>query len=535
MAVLADHSGQSKSRCRSGAEIGKIQGMLTLHPVPADHPLLQDESRWSYACPERVVFPESESDLREVLADAARRELAVYVQGAKTGVTSASIPSRERAVLISMSRFPATIVWSGARTVTVSPSVSLAELEQEARTRSCIFGPNPTESSAMLGGAIACNASGSRSFAFGSVRPWVRRLKVMLVDGEVLTLQRGAETENDDASQRLGSRLVPPCTYPMPACKNAAGYHSGSELIDRLIGSEGTLGITLEAELALLPLPELRLPMVVFFESEDQAHRFILDTRRRCRDPRDALKSVMLEFIGRAILERLPPLTGTPSQAKAAVMLEHWATADAPPAEIARHYGAETDETIVLGAWAEQMLRHGAIADPHDATFPQLLIALGADQRRALEAFRHKIPETMNAVVARAGFPKLATDCAVPDAHYDDVVALYRRHFDPSGLEWYYFGHAGDNHFHVNIITHNAAEFARANQLYGSICREVVALGGTVSAEHGIGKNKRPYLELMYPQGGIAHTQMLAVKRAFDPGGRLNPDALFPSCLSDNA
>ncbi len=495
--------------------------MQVITPVPADSDFLQDESRWRYAVPQRIVFPSSEAELRQVLVQAQAEQLAVYVQGAKTGLTAGSIPSRADSILISFRDYPARVgavrpLSTGWARIEASAAVTLRQLDEAAQSQGFIFPPNPTEMSAMVGGSLACNASGSRSFAFGPLRSWTQRLRVMLVNGETVWIKRGQDdgpvSHFEFISERGTTYCVPKLNYTMPRCKQAAGYYSGGDLIDLFVGSEGTLGIILEAEFELRPLPALRLPMIVFFNSEDAAHLFILEARQRCRDAADILKSVQIEFIGEAILKAFPRLAGMPDEACAAVMLEHWGDHSA-------------GEEAVLLAWSELMLKHGAIADPSDPSFPQLLLATDSTRRKAFEAFRHHIPETMNRMVAESGFPKLATDCAVPDLMYGEVVDLYRRLLNPSGLTWFYFGHAGDNHFHVNILTHSQAEFDLAKQLYRQLCEAVIAMGGTVSAEHGIGKNKIPYFNLMYSD--TVRQQMQAVKKAVDPSGRLNPGTLF--------
>ena len=553
--------------------------MWRISPVSVDDPLLSDESRWRYAVPQAIVFPESEADLSSVLKDAEQKNLAVYVQGAKTGLTSASIPSVEHSVLISFEKYPVSVQVDGQR-LRASASARLRDIHAAAEAAGCVFPPNPTETSAMLGGALACNASGSRSFAFGPVRSWVKSLKVMLVSGEVIRVERksmqnakckmqydgvAAATIESNQCDEVASSILhfAFCTlhFEMPKCKNAAGYFSGGDDVDLFIGSEGTLGIILEAELELLPLPQIRLPMIVFFDTEDAAHRFIIDTRDRHRAVSDVIKTVMLEFIGENILKHFPKLTGMPEAANAAVMLEHWsglnrhssAGWNPDPSEAegkvtgsgvgdpslrwddsklrenvrAAKDSRDDNEETLLAAWAEHMMSCGAIPDASDPSFPQILLASDDKHRRDFEAFRHHIPETMNAIVAKAGFPKLATDCAVPDEKYMDVVQLYRSLLNPSGLEWYYFGHAGDNHFHVNLITHNQAEFDLAKQIYFQICQAVVALGGTVSAEHGIGKNKIPYFNLMVPADSQALVQMKVLKKRLDPEWRLNPGTLF--------
>jgi D-lactate dehydrogenase (cytochrome) len=147
-----------------------------------------------------------------------------------------------------------------------------------------------------------------------------------------------------------------------------------------------------------------------------------------------------------------------------------------------------------------------------------------------LKAFRHAAPERVNVRIAERqrshpGLTKLGTDLSVPDGRLRDVLAMYRRELAEARLESVVFGHIGNNHLHVNILPRDMEEYARGQALVRGWARQAVAWGGSVAAEHGIGKLKTGLLELMYGPAGIA--QMRAVRRVFDPDGRLNPGNLF--------
>ena len=126
---------------------------------------------------------------------------------------------------------------------------------------------------------------------------------------------------------------------------------------------------------------------------------------------------------------------------------------------------------------------------------------------------------------------KLGSDMAVPDEHLGDVVALYRSSLAEAGLESAAWGHIGDNHLHVNVLPRSAAEHAAGERLFAMWAAEVSRMGGAVSAEHGVGKLKRAFLEEMYGRRGVA--EMARVKLAFDPAGRLGRGNLFDERLLD--
>jgi D-lactate dehydrogenase (cytochrome) len=152
-----------------------------------------------------------------------------------------------------------------------------------------------------------------------------------------------------------------------------------------------------------------------------------------------------------------------------------------------------------------------------------------------LKNFRHILPETINAIIAerKKQYPnlhKLGTDLAVPDDRLGDMWQIYNDALETADLQWAAFGHIGDSHIHVNIMPRDETELEKGLDLYTQFAAKAVEFGGTVSAEHGIGKMKIKFLELMYTPQQI--NEMRAVKLALDPANLLNPGNIFPeSCM----
>jgi D-lactate dehydrogenase (cytochrome) len=147
-----------------------------------------------------------------------------------------------------------------------------------------------------------------------------------------------------------------------------------------------------------------------------------------------------------------------------------------------------------------------------------------------MKRLRHAVPETVNSIIGRRKVEvpelhKVGTDMSVPLDSLPQMMAFYRRRLDEAGLESVIFGHIGDGHVHVNILPRTAAELDQAEDLYMDFAREAVRLGGSVAAEHGIGRIKRKFLPIQFAEGDL--DAMRAVKRAFDPTGLLNPGVLF--------
>ena len=147
-----------------------------------------------------------------------------------------------------------------------------------------------------------------------------------------------------------------------------------------------------------------------------------------------------------------------------------------------------------------------------------------------LKLFRHSAPEMVNSAIderrkIHPGLVKLGTDMSVPDARLADVLALYEKDLAASGLEHLIFGHIGANHLHVNVLPRHPADYDAGRALYARWAAQVIAWGGSISAEHGIGKLKRDLFRQM--AGDAALAQMRALKKLFDPDGLLNPGTLL--------
>ena len=147
-----------------------------------------------------------------------------------------------------------------------------------------------------------------------------------------------------------------------------------------------------------------------------------------------------------------------------------------------------------------------------------------------MKHFRHAVPESVNNRVAelkraQPTIYRIGTDMAVPDQHLDDVMALYRNTLTAAGVEFLAYGHIGDNHLHVAMIPHTPAELEKIIELYAVMAKAIVKMGGSASAEHGIGRSKRKYLKIQYDESVI--NAMKAVKAALDPKSLLNPGVLF--------
>ncbi|MBU1007278.1 MAG: FAD-binding oxidoreductase, partial [Candidatus Omnitrophica bacterium] len=150
-------------------------------------------------------------------------------------------------------------------------------------------------------------------------------------------------------------------------------------------------------------------------------------------------------------------------------------------------------------------------------------------ERENLKEFRHALPEMINEIVKKNKLPKVGTDIAVPEKAFPEMFRFYREKLSSSKIDHLIFGHIGESHMHVNMLPKTEEEFSQSRSVYMAFVKKAVSLGGTVSAEHGIGKLKHAYLEAMYGKKAIEEMAML--KKSLDPACILGLDNIFPKTL----
>jgi D-lactate dehydrogenase (cytochrome) len=453
----------------------------------------EDSSNLKGGYADSVVIPENIDDLSEFVKKANRDKLPITVSGGGTNTTGSRIPFG--GAVISLEKFNKIIDISKEKMCAVAQAGVLVEDFKSACSRRGLFyASHPTEKSAFLGGTISTNASGARSFKYGPTRKQVKRLKMVLATGLIFEINRG---------ERILTRkdpIIPLPTYKMPKVKNSAGYFAGegTDYIDLFIGQEGTLSIIAEMELSLAMMPYKIFSSFLFFKDAFDAWSFAAEARRS--------SALSIEYFDVNALRLLNlKSSNVPPDAQGAIFFEQELT--------------ESGEESIVDGWLKIIAKHNASLDDTWA-------AMTSEECEKFNQFRYSIPESINDIVRRTGMPRLSTDIAVPEDRLPEMMNFYVDTLKDSGIEHVIFGHIGECHLHVNLLPKNETEHKRSKDICLAFIKKGVSLGGTVSAEHGIGKTRREYLEEMYGRQGII--EMARIKKALDPDWILGLDNIFP-------
>jgi D-lactate dehydrogenase (cytochrome) len=499
-----------------------------------------------------VARPRSEAEVASLVRSAALEGRAVLAQGARSSLTAGATPRGDLVLALEgMDSFE--LVGDAAR---VGPGVRLRDLNERLAPTGLWFPPVPTYDLCCIGGAVSTNAAGAATFKYGPVRPWVRALRVVLASGDVLALRRGLTSSlppsgaedggSFEVATRDGVLSVPLPRYRTPDVKKiACGYfvREPLDLIDLFIGSEGTLGVVTEVEVALSPLPASVVAGAASFPDERSAFAFAAAVRRaseetwRTKDPSgidaralewiDAPSLELLRARGKASDAELPPPGGS------FVLFEQELPSRLSDDEAASALGAgiaggscERPAERALAALGALLAAHGAedsarVALPHDDS-----------GRRAIARIREVVPETVNELIAERkradpGVRKVAGDMVVPFERLEEMLGHYRSEFRARGLDSAIFGHISDGNLHANVLARSEAEARRGDEALLALGAIARALGGAPLSEHGVGKSptKQELLRRFVGDQGVA--DMARTKRALDPRGVLAPGNIF--------
>lgn len=470
--------------------------------------------------PAAIARPADADDLRGLVRWAAASRIPLIPRGAGSAMGGGNVGEGVVVDLTGMAPLVLEIEPT-TRRARASAWVTLAELNAAAGPFGLRLPPDPASGPwATLGGVVATNAAGPRSYRYGSVREWVAALSIITADGDRARLARGGPRPDGVAAlDRFHSEAEPVLLQPetmrlvaerFPRTrKNSSGYALDAWLrsgdpIDLLIGSEGTLALVTETEWRLDPIPAARAGMRVALRSLDDLGAAVAALAPGIPSAVELLDRTFLDLVG---TDRAGWHGAAPFADAEALLLLEFEGEDA--AEI---------EHRMRGA-AEAVAPFAIVVDAaHSPAEEERLWAL----RHAASPILASLPETRRSL-------QVIEDGCVPVPRLGEYIAAIRRAAAARDLSVVIFGHAGDGHVHVNVLPELAREGWEAGiaSLLEEITSVVVGLGGTPSGEHGDGRLRAGLVERVYGAELVARFRLL--KRAFDPAGILNPGVILPN------
>jgi glycolate oxidase len=438
--------------------------------TPEDLAVYSYDGTFAEGQPQVIVLPETTEQVSQVVRLASQAGVPVVPRGMGSGLAAGSIPIPGGGIVLCLTRMNHILeIDTHNATIWVEAGVVTADLQAEVEKQGLFYPPDPSSiRHSTIGGNIACNAGGPRCLKYGVTGDYVLGLTVVLADGRVL---------------RTGGKPI----------KDVTGY----DLNGLFTGSEGTLGLITEALLRLVAKPGYARTALAEFIS-------LVDASR-------AVNALLTAGIVPATLELM-------DQTAIACIEE------------AMHLGLPTDvEALLLieTDGSDQQTVQREIEECVRICQEYGARAVKIAQTEAERSSLWKARRSMSPSLARKAPNKLGEDITVPRSAIPEVVQRLRAISAKYGLPIVIFGHAGDGNLHPNILfdKRQPEQWAKVEQMVAEIFDASLALGGTLSGEHGVGVLKRPYLEKAL--GPVSIEIQRQIKHALDPLNILNPGKVF--------
>ena len=494
---------------------------------------------------EKVFFPTSTEEVASIVKEASKLKIQVTTSGAGTGLTGSRVAkqgwvlSTEKLLSVEQvggeksmnwTEEESNIVYSVAVKETHHPpliripvSMRLRTVQRLVKSLGYFYPPDTTEWSSFIGGNVATNASGARTFKYGSTRSYVEEMKVVLTTGTVLNLTR-SQTTNDsfswlikDSETNNETLVHVNKSFPNPnVSKNAVGFpiYNNMPLIELFIGTEGIFGVVTEVVLRLLTFPKNIFSLICYFKTNEQAIEFVKIAQGQKTQSKEPIP-MSVEYFDYYALELVrKDNPNIPPDTHSAVYLEQDVEDKNKIDEYLEFWIRKLEQTGYIDSWAE-------------------LDERGIEKHKE---FRHSLPVGVHEVIKKNKVNKVGTDFAVPPAMFPDFLKLLQdtassyktwqqdqQPFGKNDISYVIYGHIGNNHLHMNFLPRNQKELQKAEEMYLNMAKQVVAMGGTISAEHGVGKkyyDGKPYIWYMIGDSGIK--ELTDLKVTLDPANILN-------------
>lgn len=426
--------------------------------------------------PDVLVDAKNKEDVSNIMKICNENKIPVIARGAGSGLTGAGVATKN-GVMINMQSMDKILEFDEENMVVkVQPGVLLSTLSQECLDKGYLYPPDPGEKNATLGGNVVLNAGGMRAVKYGTTRDYVRKMEVVLANGEITT---------------FGSIVS----------KSSTGY----SLKDLIVGSEGTLAIITELTLKIVPNPKHTVSLIVPFEDLDKCISTVPKLFQNNLNPQ------AIEFMERDIIIASEKYVGKETFPKQMEGID-------VGAYLLITFDGDDEDTIdnTLEQAAEVLVENEAI-DVLVADTPNAIKDAWAARSSFLEAI-----ETQH---------KLLDECdvVVPVTKIADYINFVNEESEKYMFDVQSFGHAGDGNLHIYTLSNEEEkkdEFIKeVDEFMSIIYKKAYEMGGKISGEHGIGFGKKKYLKNF--EGDVNIEIMRGIKKAFDPNMILNPDKVI--------
>ncbi len=465
------------------------------------------------AVPEAVAVPRTPHEVAALVRWAAGTRAALVPRGSGSGMAGGAVGDE---IIVDLSRQrDIHSVNRATRSVAVGPGAIRDTVDAAAQRTGLRLPVDPSSSAfCTIGGMVATNAAGAHTLRYGPMRRWVRALDCVFADGRRAVVRRGAPAPSDvpavnrfleHVQPSIASRSRDIASAHAGVLKDSSGYAlhefaQSGELIDLLVGSEGTLALFVGIELALTPVPGATSSLLATFTSLERA----VGAAVRARDA----GASACELLDRTFLD---------------VVAEGGTI----------RFDADVEAVLLAEVEGDSESAANASARSLRQTFDQsgassVRLALDTATEHDLWSLRHAASPILNRLDPALKSMQFIEDSAVPPERLPEYVRGVRRALDAAGIRGVIFGHAGDAHVHVNpLVDVRRSDWrARVERLLDDVVTLTASLGGTLSGEHGDGRLRTPLLSRVWPASVL---ELFAqVKNAFDPDGILNPGVKVP-------
>ena len=425
---------------------------------------------------EALVRPNSTQEIVEILKEANSKKIPVTPIGNRSSLTGSA--SAEGGWILDTSLMTKILEVNHKEKYAIAEAgIMLSDFKRVILEEGLFYAPDPTsEKECFFGGSVATNASGSRTFKYGATRKYVRALEVVLASGEVLNVRR-PQIE-----------------------KNTFGYLPFQNTVDIFVGSEGTLGVITKTEVDLIDKPENSFGGIVFFKTLPETLDFVVNICRGLINQTPTVSPRAVELFDREglnIIRSSSPFK-VPINACGAIFFE-------------QEYKSHELEGL-MNNWL-------SFIEKSDGLTGDVFIAYEQNKQDELRELRHMVPSQLfelGSKYVKDGGGKISTDWSVPINKIHEIINYAQKLAVDAKLEEpVIYGHIGNGHPHYNFIARNKTEKEQILSVVHKTCEKVVQLGGTIAAEHGIGKLKKDFVRYQYPRSIV--DAMRTLKHSLDP------------------